>query len=30
MEEREIISVAQLNAWVKSLLEDEPAFHQIW
>lgn len=30
MEEREIISVAQLNAWVKSLLEDVPAFHQIW
>jgi len=30
MEEREIISVSQLNAWVKSLLEDEPAFHQIW
>jgi len=30
MEEREIISVAQLNAWVKSLLEAEPAFHQIW
>ena len=30
MEEREIISVAQLNAWVKSLLEEEPAFHQIW
>ena len=30
MEEREIISVVQLNAWVKSLLEDEPAFHQIW
>jgi exodeoxyribonuclease VII large subunit len=30
MEEREIISVSQLNAWVKSLLEEEPAFHQIW
>lgn len=30
MEEREIISVSQLNAWVKSLLEEEPSFHQIW
>lgn len=30
MEQRDILSVSQLNAWVKSLLDEEPGLSQVW